>query len=88
MITVRQFLLTSTLDGTKCLGKFDECQFFFCWSLNIGISTCRIPLENVIYELIISSTAVATMCCSFYFDGVVVYCFVDILFPQFMLAHY
>ena len=35
----------------------------FCWSVNIGVSICRSPLENVAYVSILTSPAVPSMTC-------------------------
>ena len=69
-LTIRLFrpsLLLSPLDGTKCLPRDYECNFF--WSSSTSVYMCCSPLENIVYEFVLISAAMSSMSSLSYFAG-------------------
>ena len=57
-------LLISSLDGTKCPHTADECKFLLVgqyWSVH--------ELEPITYKFVLTSSALPSMSCSSYLDG-------------------
>ena len=41
----------------------------FCWLVNTGVSMCRSPLKNIVYDFVLTSAVLPNMSCLSYLDG-------------------